>query len=277
MNKLIRFVLIVLVLGSFVVDLMAQQTESHARNRAYERKHYKERRVVPYPPLREADVFWEKRVWRVIDVNEKMNIPFKYPRLPFIQIMLDAAYSGELPVYNPIDDEFTTVMTPEEVKSIGRGVDSVLVVDPETLEETIEVQERELNMEHIKGFRVKEDWIFDKQRSTLFPRIIGMAPIMEKYDENGNYVTDILMFWVHYDDLRPRLANVEAYNLGNNDAARLTWYDIMEMRFFASYIVKENNPHDRFIRDYATGLDGLLESDRVTNDIFIFEHDLWSW
>ncbi len=168
-------------------------------------------------------------------------------------------------------------MTPEEVQEIGRGIDSVLVIDPETLEETIEVQNKELNLEHIKGFRIKEDWIFDKQLSTLIVQIIGIAPVMEKYDENGNYVTDILMFWAHYDDLRPRLINVEAYNLGNNDAARLTWLDVMEFRLFASYVVKENNPHDRFIRDYATGLDGLFESDRIKDDIFKFEHDLWSY
>ena len=35
-----------------------------------------DRRVLPYQPLREADIFWEKRIWRVIDIREKMNLPF---------------------------------------------------------------------------------------------------------------------------------------------------------------------------------------------------------
>ncbi len=70
-----------------------QSGASDVRDRAYDRIHYKQRKVIPYPYLREADVFWEKRVWRVIDVKEKMNIPFKYPRLPFVKILLDAAES----------------------------------------------------------------------------------------------------------------------------------------------------------------------------------------
>jgi len=34
-----------------------------------------ERRVLPYEPIREADILWEKRIWRVIDVREKINAP----------------------------------------------------------------------------------------------------------------------------------------------------------------------------------------------------------
>ena len=37
-----------------------------------------ERRVLPYPPLRQADGLWQKRVWRLIDTREKINLPFKY-------------------------------------------------------------------------------------------------------------------------------------------------------------------------------------------------------
>ncbi|MCB0570942.1 MAG: gliding motility protein GldN, partial [Phaeodactylibacter sp.] len=33
-----------------------------------------EKRVLPYDPIREADIFWEKRIWRIIDVREKMNL-----------------------------------------------------------------------------------------------------------------------------------------------------------------------------------------------------------
>ena len=35
-----------------------------------------ERRVLVYQPVRESDIFWEKRIWRVIDVREKMHLPF---------------------------------------------------------------------------------------------------------------------------------------------------------------------------------------------------------
>jgi len=34
------------------------------------------KKLLPYEPLREADVFWKKRVWRVIDVREKNESDF---------------------------------------------------------------------------------------------------------------------------------------------------------------------------------------------------------
>ena len=45
----------------------------------YVKEHTVERQVIPYPFLREADVMWSKRIWRVIDLNEKMNLPLRYP------------------------------------------------------------------------------------------------------------------------------------------------------------------------------------------------------
>ena len=35
-----------------------------------------DKRLLPYDHVREADIFWEKRIWRVIDIREKMNLPF---------------------------------------------------------------------------------------------------------------------------------------------------------------------------------------------------------
>ena len=31
--------------------------------------------AIPYSFLREADVIWSKRLWRLIDMREKMNLP----------------------------------------------------------------------------------------------------------------------------------------------------------------------------------------------------------
>src|SRR5690606_20298688 len=74
-----------------------------------------ERRVLPYQPLREADIFWEKRIWRVIDIREKMNLPFAYPEKPFFTILMDAAVNNDITVYSTEDDKFSNKLQPEEV------------------------------------------------------------------------------------------------------------------------------------------------------------------
>jgi hypothetical protein len=46
---------------------------------AYIKEHTKTKRVVPYTHIREADVIWARRVWRTIDLREKMNHPLYFP------------------------------------------------------------------------------------------------------------------------------------------------------------------------------------------------------
>jgi gliding motility associated protien GldN len=84
------------------------------------------------------------------------------------------------------------------------------------------------------------------------------------------------MFWAYYPELRDVLARKTTFN-PLNDAARMSWEDIFEMRYFSSYIYKESNVYDRRIEDYMTGVDILLEADKIKNEIFNFEHDLWSF
>jgi hypothetical protein len=45
----------------------------------YQPEHTLERRVIPYAPLREADVMWLRRVWRRIDLREKNESPHLLP------------------------------------------------------------------------------------------------------------------------------------------------------------------------------------------------------
>ncbi len=118
--------------------------------------------------------------------------------------------------------------------------------------------------------------LFDEETSTFQVRIIGIAPVLETFDENGNFIGDETMYWIYYPDLRPILAKYEAYNPGNN-AVRLSWEDIFEARLFGSYVFKEDNVYDRVIQEYAAGLDALFESDNIKQKIFEFEHDLWSY
>jgi gliding motility associated protien GldN len=242
----------------------------------YERKIIVETPPLKYDNIREADVFWEKRIWRVLDVREKMNKPFVYPEDPFINIMLSAAKEEKITLYSTIDDKFSEALDPNEASTIGVSVDTIITFDPETFEEQLKVVRNELNWEDIKRFRIKEVWFFDEETSTMQVRILGIAPLREVYDDQGNFKYEQPMFWAYYPELRDVLARKAAFN-PLNDATRMSWEDIFEMRYFSSYIYKESNVYDRRIQDYLSGVDILLEADKIKNEIFNFEHDLWSF
>ncbi|MEM6723586.1 MAG: gliding motility protein GldN, partial [Bacteroidota bacterium] len=84
------------------------------------------------------------------------------------------------------------------------------------------------------------------------------------------------LFWVYYPDAREVLARHFSFN-PLNDAQRMSWEDIFELRYFASYITKESNVYDRRIQDYKAGVDILFEAEKIKNSIFNFEHDLWTF
>ncbi|MEM1123132.1 MAG: gliding motility protein GldN [Bacteroidota bacterium] len=241
-----------------------------------EKRIVSDRRVLPYDPVREADIFWEKRIWRVLDVREKLNLPFGYPEKPFFSILMKAAEEGEITVYGTEDDKFSYPLAPDEVASMGATVDTIIAFDPETYEEEITIVRNDLNPEDIKQFRLKEIWFFDEESSTLQVRVLGIAPLKDEYDENGNYKYTTPLFWAYYPECREIMARHKVFN-PENDADQMTWEDLFERRQFSSYIMKRSNVYDRKVEDYSTGVDMLLEAEKIRMEIFNFEHDLWSY
>jgi gliding motility associated protien GldN len=242
------------------------------------------RKPIPYTTLREADVMWSKRVWRVIDLREKMNFPLYYPTSPLadrkslFDVIKDAALQdGSITCFNnpAFDDEFRYEMTKSEIEALLTSWDTLQVVNVNTGISAPTPVKEEISSEKVWKYWVKEDWFYDKQRSVMDVRIIGLCPLIEKTDENGNSTGfDKALFWVYFPECRPIFAQQDVY-MRHNDAERRTIDDIFWKRMFSSYIRKESNVYDRSIIEYKSGLDALLESERVKNDIFTFEHDLW--
>lgn len=246
------------------------------RDDVYDRYMTSERRILNYENLHEKDILWEKRVWRLIDVREKRNHHFSFQKNTFIEVLLKAAKSGNITAYNMADDEFKTPFTPEETQNMGNSVDTIISFNPEDYSEVVNVVVNELNPNDVKQFRLKEVYFFDEERSDLDVRILGIAPIVERYDRDGNFLNSGPMFWAYYPELRPILAKTSSFNEGN-DVDHMSWEDIFEERIFASYIYKESNVHDRKISEYKAGIDILYESDKIKDNIFHFEHDVWDY
>ncbi|MFH1320971.1 MAG: gliding motility protein GldN [Bacteroidota bacterium] len=256
---------------------------SDVLDQVYIPEHIITRKVIPYTHLREADVMWMKRIWRVIDLRQKFNMPFYYPtsainnRKALIDVIKDGVFEGTITAYAEplLDDEFKYPMTKDDVEAMFKSIDTVTVEDPVTGEFIEKIQEAELEADKIKQYWIKEDWFFDKQRSVMEARIIGIAPLQESIDEmTGNIRGYSPMFWIYYPQARYVFANAPVFNRFN-DAERRTYEDIFWKRMFQSYIRKESNVYDRTILEYTKGINTQLEAERIKDEMYNFEHDLW--
>lgn len=257
---------------------------------AYASEHNITRKPMNYAALREADAPWKKRIWRVINLDEKINLPLKFPEKPLrdrkslIDCMMDAVNEGSLTAYNPKDDQFLYPMTKEEIKTIGiigKPIDTTMVTSPDPPYDQIpSITVKSFERVYVNGYKIKEDWHFDRQRSLMDPRILGLGPMMYDRDEKMKVrepATRIVLFWVYFPEVRPLLAQNETFNRFN-DSERKTFDDVFIKRIFNSYVVKESNVYDRAIQAYrANGLDALLEASKIKTDMFLWEHDLWEF
>jgi len=270
-------------------------------NSVYKKEKHHNKRVQQYAPLRQADAMWSRKIWREIDLRQKINHPFYYPendgiahtiqdRKSLIDVIYSAIQEGSITAYgNPaMDDEFREVMSQDAIKQIG-GADEKLIevidwdavaegADPEEAK-TTRLNKVPFNRNSVKKWRLKEEWFFDKQRSVMDVRIIGMAPLQEDRDEVNGQLTGTFspLFWVHFPEAREILINAEVFNLVKNNAERRTYDDIFWKRMFGSTITKESSVMDRKVNEYMVGLDALLESERIKTEIFNIEHDLWEY
>lgn len=175
-----------------------------------------------------------------------------------------------------IDDTFTQLVRYEELQKRLNTRDTIVVIDPETEEETTTIVLNEFDWRSIKKFRIKEDCAFDNRHGHMIVRIIGIAPIREVYDERGNYRGEEALFWIYYPDFRNYLATYEAFSLFE-EGLYYSWEDILELRYFDSHIVKESNVKDERIEDQYTGKQALTEAQHIQQKMFEYEQKLWEY
>jgi gliding motility associated protien GldN len=153
-----------------------------------------------------------------------------------------------------------------------------------------------LTSREIVGYEFKEEWFFDKQRSVLDNQhILAIRPIFqyEKEDpnngaapiagatmddeESGEFETAYGP-WFYFPELRNFTASADVFNQLNRAESK-SFDDIFMKRHFSSVIkAEENEKNNRKIQEYIMyGLDQVLASEKIKDDIRKFEHDLWEF
>ncbi len=281
----------------FSVVAFAQKVDTEKKSLVLDgivqKEQVKEREPIPYPIIRESDVFWSRRVWRVIDLREKLNYPLYYPteivraRKSFVQTIVGAIQQGKIKAYDTDSDEFISELPANELRARFEATDRTVTRQKMdgSGDTTITIR-GDFNWGEVQELLVKEDWFFDKHLSQMYVRIIGICPV-RVYAKELNTGNDEEMegelvkkqlFWIYYPDVRKVLANTTCF-VGENEMAQISFDDLFQKRRFSSYITAvSNNQNNRAIQIYTrTGKEAMLESERLKAEIMNFESDLWEY
>jgi gliding motility associated protien GldN len=238
--------------------------------------------AIPYAYLREADVIWSKRITRMVDMREKVNLPLYYPttptsdgRMSLTNIILGEIKAGAINATDAYNMNVNITYNDIEVL-LGAGADTT-EIESMTGEMVLTIIPKESRPEEVFQLLILEEWYFDKKHSRMDVRIIALCPIRVYFNEDLNFTSRVQLFWIRYNDFRDTFARHEAYNR-SNDAQRISYDDLFIQRRFSSMIYAESNVYDdRRINEYKVGKEVLYEAEKIKRELQEFEHDLWEY
>ena len=251
----------------------------------YVKENTADREPRPYVHVREADVYIKWRVWRMVDFRMKMNQYLYYPiepvqdRISLMSLIMKGLQDGTIVAYDPLTDDFRKQLTYEEFISQNTKITELQKEDLDNPGQFITTSDTSsFQIHNVKMLRIKEDWFIDKQRSIRDIRVLGLAPVIQVFDdETGQFKGNQTLFWLYYPSVRDLFAKTESFNR-HNSAMRQSYDDVFAWnRWFQSYITKIDNQQDRAISAYAQGKNIMREAENIEEMLFDIEHDLWEF
>ncbi len=260
---------------------------------------------LPYGYVGDRDMLFAKRVWEIVDLDQRINFPMYFPtedsnlggdRKSLFSVLMSAMDSGKITeVYE--DSYFTTKVAQENIKDKFffkelnlSGID-IKNQYPDKTEDQLKA-EGILTDEHydtstlqpsdVTKYKIVGIWYFDKRQGELKYRILGICPMapsaLDKM-RSGGEAEAVELFWVFYPAARDVLHKAKAFN-ERNSAMPITFDHLLNARRFSGTIVKEENVMgDRLIEEYMKDNSQmqLLEAERIKDKIRDFEQDMWNY
>ncbi len=211
--------------------------------------------IIEYEEISDKSILWSKLIWEKLDLSQKENQILYYPtdtigtgKKSLYYTLLNAIKSGRLTAYT--DSYF------EETKEIKDLLPAIQKRDTtsagfERLNQGLELTEayiyqRDISAPDIKEYRLKGVWYFDKRRSELRFRVLGIAPValdvnfIDEIDTLNSEDYLVELFWIWYPEARPLLAGTPSFNTMNSNFP-LSFDRILTSRMFKGQIYKTDN------------------------------------
>ncbi|MNK01386.1 hypothetical protein D3C87_191840 [compost metagenome] len=259
---------------------------------------------LPYGYVGDRDVLLARKVWEVIDLDQRINFPMYFPvednigsdRRSLFSVLIGAIKDGTLTeVYS--DSYFATKKTGTDIESVFHFTElndygrEIMNQNPGVSEADLKTKglltaehftTSELTGADVTQYKVVGTWYFDKRQGEMKYRILGLCPMavdaLTKLRQ-GSEAEPIELFWVFYPGARDVLHKAKAFN-ERNSAMPITFDHLLNSRRFTATIVKEENVYgDRLIKDYMreNSQMQLLEAERIKDKIRNFEQDMWNY
>ncbi len=269
-------------------------------------------------PIHESNVMYKVSLWRRLDLNEKQNQPLFAKGGEITKHLIDGVKAGVLEPYDNDSvatkitlEEFTRRLTKkfeggglskEEIEA-GFGDEGTTTAageddgwggggeakpaseetsqtsgETKTTASAASTEGYELFPSDLYIVEIKEDWIFDKQRSRQYFDIQTITIKIPSELSADGLEKELASF--KYKELESYFRlnpNCIWYN-AQNTAKHINLADALELRLFHGRIIKKSNAANKFLDEvYKTPKAALEKSQQLEYELMEFENNLWEF
>jgi hypothetical protein len=262
-------------------------------------------------PIDESSIHYKARLWRRMDLNEKINQPFfsvnneisKYI-LEWVKAGLLTAYSNDSLVTKLSIEQFQENLKMEEQseeaslsdaeKAAGFGTEGAAPKANATddgwgtakpaagaAKNAFEAKPSVAAVSYyfpkeLSILEIREDAIIDRRRSRLYFDIQSISLIIPASKTKAGFDKPVASF--RYKELYKLFRynpNCIWYN-SENENQHKNMADAFDLRMFQARIIKKGNAENKFLTDlYGGEKEGLMMSQLLEYKLLEMEHDLW--
>lgn len=263
-------------------------------------------------PIDESSIHYKARLWRRMDLNEKINQPFFSVNNEISKFILDWVKAGVLTAYS--NDSLLTKLSPEQFqenlkmeeqsslaalsdaeKAAGFGAEGASAPKagaddgwggsskPAIAPAKDAFEQKPVSTDvsyyfpkELSILEIREDAIIDRRRSRLYFDIQSISLIIPASKTKAGFDKAVASF--RYKDLYKLFRsnpNCIWYN-SENETQHKNMADAFDLRMFQARIIKKGNVENKFLTDlYGGEKEGLMMSQLLEYKLLEMEHDMW--
>lgn len=232
----------------------------------------------------DADMQYMREIYRQIDLSKAENTPLYFPedvidgQKNLFRTILDLVVSGRIPAYEYLDGR--EVFTDQYKVKVGDMLDRFGIYyttgkGHSEKNPNYVIEEADVPTTQVMNYYIIEKWEFDKRTNRMHTRVEAICPVLNRAGDFGGDAK-YPMFWVKYDQIRPRLAQEYVFLTDDNNLPQYSLDDYFNLGMYKGDIYKTKNLRNLSMMQMYPDPDDLTRAqDSIDNRLHNYGKNLW--
>ena len=293
MKKIILFAIAAIVAATAVAQsstagsVVRKRTKDDEKNKTQAGGEVTQRMQSFYEeiPKSEADLAWEKVVYRVLDLTNVKNATLYFPEEPtadqesLFRIIMRLLANDQIAAYEYLDGR--EVFTDQYRIKVKDMLDRFHVLYTQAKGSTdkspkFAIEDSDVPANEVLSYYIIEKWQIDNRNNRMETTIEAICPVLHRSGDFGGEAVRYPMFWIKFDSLRPYLTQQYIFVDDDNNLAKYTYDDFFQLTMYEGDIYKTRNLRNLSLMQQFPDPDDLKHAqDSIQHRLLTYTDKMW--